>query len=151
MMMFLMQQQQNKNKPDTSKQPTKDTLTKVNNYLDGSLTNQQSLDHLTKQKLNNIGLHSKFQSAPQTPTKVTRSLQESIDHAPKYIEINVITKYAFATRQGYIPNNPGKVNQDSFILSPNFSNCSFRHYFGVCDGHGQNGKEASHFIKLRLP
>ena len=67
------------------------------------------------------------------------------------IERNVITKYAFATRVGFIPNNPNKVNQDSFILSPNLNGCNFRHYFGVCDGHGQNGKEASHFIKLRLP
>jgi serine/threonine protein phosphatase PrpC len=50
-----------------------------------------------------------------------------------------------------MPNNPNKVNQDSFILSPNLNGCNFRHYFGVCDGHGQMGKEASHFIKLRLP
>jgi len=35
-----------------------------------------------------------------------------------------------------IPNNPNKVNQDSFILVPNMNNCNFRHYFGVCDGHG---------------
>jgi len=63
----------------------------------------------------------------------------------------VITKYAFATRVGFIPNNPNKVNQDSFILSPNLGGCNFRHYFGVCDGHGQNGKEASHYIKVRLP
>lgn len=70
---------------------------------------------------------------------------------PQLIERNVITKYAFATRVGFIPNNPNKVNQDSFILTPNLNGCNFRHYFGVCDGHGQNGKEASHFIKLRLP
>jgi hypothetical protein len=30
--------------------------------------------------------------------------------SPKDIEKNVITKYAFATRVGYIPNNPNKVN-----------------------------------------
>ena len=29
---------------------------------------------------------------------------------------NVVTKFAFATRVGYIPNNPYKTNQDSFIL-----------------------------------
>lgn len=70
---------------------------------------------------------------------------------PQLIERNVITKYAFATRVGYIPNNPNKVNQDSFILTPNLNGCNFRHYFGVCDGHGTNGKEASNFIKVRLP
>jgi serine/threonine protein phosphatase PrpC len=74
--------------------------------------------------------------------------KEMIDTQPKFIERNVITKYAFATRVGFIPNNPNKINQDSFILSPNLN---FRHYFGVCDGHGQNGKDVSHFIKLRLP
>jgi hypothetical protein len=31
-------------------------------------------------------------------------------HQPMLIERNVITKYAFATRVGFIPNNPNKVN-----------------------------------------
>lgn len=31
------------------------------------------------------------------------------------------------------------------------NNCNFRHYFGVCDGHGQNGREVSNFLKMRLP
>jgi len=34
-------------------------------------------------------------------------------------ENNVVTKFAFATWVGFIPNNPMKVNQDSFILHPN--------------------------------
>lgn len=34
---------------------------------------------------------------------------ESTDK-PILIERNVITKYAFATRVGFIPNNPNKVN-----------------------------------------
>jgi hypothetical protein len=29
---------------------------------------------------------------------------------PQLVERNVITKYAFATRVGFIPNNPNKVN-----------------------------------------
>jgi len=32
---------------------------------------------------------------------------------------NIVTKFAFATRMGFIPNNPFKQNQDSFILAPN--------------------------------
>ena len=84
--------------------------------------------------------------------KIMSSIEAEMEHIkPQLIERNVITKYAFATRVGFIPNNPNKVNQDSFILSPNLNGCNFRHYFGVCDGHGQMGKEASHFIKLRLP
>ena len=49
---------------------------------------------------------------------------------------NVVTKFAFATRVGFIPNNPYKTNQDSFILAPNLLNQPALHYFGVCDGHG---------------
>ena len=69
---------------------------------------------------------------------------------PLYIKRNVVTKYAFATRVGYIPNNPEKVNQDSFILHPNINKSPYCHLFGVCDGHGGNGREASNFIKQRL-
>lgn len=46
------------------------------------------------------------------------------DHAKDLIVVeeskdqlkNVVTKFAFATWVGYIPNNPAKVNQDNFIL-----------------------------------
>ena len=33
---------------------------------------------------------------------------------------NIVTKYAFATRVGYMPGNPNKQNQDAFVLHPNF-------------------------------
>lgn len=56
----------------------------------------------------------------------------SSDITPKYdIERNVVTKFAFATRVGYMPNNPKKVNQDAFILAPNILNLKSMHYFGV--------------------
>lgn len=47
---------------------------------------------------------------------------ESTNVIPAFvIPKNVVTKYAFATRVGYVPNNPAKVNQDSFILCPNIT------------------------------
>jgi serine/threonine protein phosphatase PrpC len=66
---------------------------------------------------------------------------------------NVITKYAFATRVGYIPNNNSKVNQDSYILQPTMDGPknNYRHFFGVCDGHGSLGHHASSYIKENLP
>ena len=64
---------------------------------------------------------------------------------------NIVKKFAFATRVGHIPNNPFKVNQDAFILAPSILNLHSMHYFGVCDGHGQNGKDVSGLIKLKLP
>lgn len=66
-------------------------------------------------------------------------------------ETNIVTKFAFATRVGYIPNNPYKENQDNFLLNPNLLKLPACHFFGVCDGHGQNGKHVSGFIKKRLP
>ena len=71
----------------------------------------------------------------------------------RYIKKNVITKYAFATRVGYIPNNPNKVNQDSYILVPGIQGpeVGYKHFFGVCDGHGSNGHHASGLIKEQLP
>lgn len=65
--------------------------------------------------------------------------------------MNIVTKFAFATWVGFIPNNPYKVNQDNFLLNPNILKLPACHFFGVCDGHGQNGKEVSGFIKTRLP
>ena len=64
---------------------------------------------------------------------------------------NIVTKFAFATRVGYIPNNPYKVNKDAYILSSNIMKLPAFHYFGVCDGHEQNGKEVSGYVKQRLP
>lgn len=46
-------------------------------------------------------------------------------------DTNIVTKFAFATRVGYIPNNPYKVNQDAYILSPNICKLPAFHYFGV--------------------
>jgi serine/threonine protein phosphatase PrpC len=51
-------------------------------------------------------------------------------------DVNIVTKFAFATRVGYIPNNPYKVNQDNYLLNPNILKMPACHYFGVCDGHG---------------
>lgn len=46
-------------------------------------------------------------------------------------DVNIVTKFAFATRVGYIPNNPYKVNQDAYVLNPNLLKLPAFHYFGV--------------------
>jgi len=66
-------------------------------------------------------------------------------------KLNIVTKFAFATRVGHSPSNPNKVSQDSFILAPNILSIQSMHYFGVCDGHGENGKDVSSFVKQQLP
>jgi hypothetical protein len=64
---------------------------------------------------------------------------------------NVVKKFAFATRVGFQPGNSNKVNQDSFLLAPNIKGRPALHVFGVCDGHGNNGRDASNFVKFALP
>jgi hypothetical protein len=63
--------------------------------------------------------------SPIYPTAPTITTIDSPDTT------NIVTKFAFATRVGYAANNPGKVNQDAFILAPNILNMQSMHYFGV--------------------
>ena len=64
---------------------------------------------------------------------------------------NCVRKFAFATRVGFHPNNPNKQNQDAYILNPNLAGLPSVHLFGICDGHGQYGREVSEFVKKKLP
>lgn len=104
-----------------------------------------------------INFIKNFKPEPKIPTyKIFKSVSaveaceegKDVDFDEKK---NIVTKFAFATRVGHSPSNPNKVNQDSFILAPNILNIQSMHYFGVCDGHGQNGKDVSSLVKQQLP
>ena len=63
---------------------------------------------------------------------------------------NCVTKFSFATKTGFSPKNPNKVNQDQYLVMPHL--CEYRrtHFFAVCDGHGVFGREVSDFVKNNL-
>jgi serine/threonine protein phosphatase PrpC len=61
-----------------------------------------------------------------------------------------VTKFAFATKTGYSPKNPNKVNQDSFLVLPHLGEYRRTHFFAVADGHGVNGKPVSEYVKTVL-
>lgn len=63
---------------------------------------------------------------------------------------NCVTKFSFATKTGFSPKNPNKVNQDSYLVLPHLGEYRRTHFFSVCDGHGVFGKEVSEFVKTRL-
>jgi serine/threonine protein phosphatase PrpC len=63
---------------------------------------------------------------------------------------NCVTKFAFATKTGYSPKNPNKVNQDSFLVLPHLGEYRRTHFFAVADGHGVNGKPVSEYVKSVL-
>jgi serine/threonine protein phosphatase PrpC len=60
-------------------------------------------------------------------------------------------RFSYRTKKGYIPSNPSKVNQDSFIITPNINSKTWQHFFAVCDGHGPLGHHVSNYIKNSLP
>lgn len=60
-------------------------------------------------------------------------------------------RFSYRTKKGYIPSNPDKVNQDSYVLSPNLNKKTWQHFFAVCDGHGPLGHHVSSFLKTNLP
>jgi len=62
-----------------------------------------------------------------------------------------IKVYAVRTRMGKVPSKPNKVNQDSYLVSRDFMGTKGSYLFGIFDGHGTFGREASDLIKHRLP
>ena len=72
------------------------------------------------------------------------------DQKVRSINNNVITRFAYSTREGFSVNNANKKNQDNFILAPNMCQTYHQHYFSVLDGHGQNGGQSSLFCKMKL-
>lgn len=62
-----------------------------------------------------------------------------------------MTKFSYATKGGMNIRNPGKTNQDQYIIEPLFDGLRDTHLFGVCDGHGIYGKEVSQMIKQIFP
>ncbi|CAG9329833.1 unnamed protein product [Blepharisma stoltei] len=63
----------------------------------------------------------------------------------------IISSFSHETQKGFIPGNPGKVNQDNFFEHPCVAGYNDLHLFGVCDGHGMFGGEVSGYVKKRLP
>mmetsp|Transcript_17364 Transcript_17364/g.17058 ORF Transcript_17364/g.17058 Transcript_17364/m.17058 type:complete len:540 (+) Transcript_17364:199-1818(+) len=101
-------------------------------------------------------------------SKTVRGSQgaKSMKYKPVLKTINkcVVKDTAVESWTGYSMRNPLKVNQDSYIISKDlledpesidvtsviYEN-EQTHLFCVCDGHGDDGKSVSEYIKSRLP
>lgn len=64
---------------------------------------------------------------------------------------NVLKSFAFRTKTGKNPLKPTKSNQDSYICLLNYLGSQNQHLFGIFDGHGFFGGQASEMAKKRLP
>ena len=61
-----------------------------------------------------------------------------------------MTKFSFATKTGFSPKNPNKINQDQYLVMPHLGEYRRTHFFAVCDGHGVFGREVSEYVKNNL-
>ena len=61
-----------------------------------------------------------------------------------------VAQFAYLTRPGKTADGNSKTNQDNFFVVKNFAKIENLWYFGVCDGHGQNGHYVSEYVKNKL-
>lgn len=55
------------------------------------------------------------------------------------------------TKKGYVPYDPSKQNQDTYIVMDELEGDPDVRVFGVCDGHGQYGHMVAGLVKKSLP
>ena len=63
-------------------------------------------------------------------------------------KIEKSNKIGILSKPGIESNNKTKINQDNYF---NYDLKNGYKFIGVCDGHGENGKQVSEFIKNNLP
>lgn len=59
-------------------------------------------------------------------------------------------RYAYVSQRGYYPDSPDKLNQDAFCVHTAFNGDPEQHMFGVFDGHGDCGTQASQFARDKV-
>lgn len=59
--------------------------------------------------------------------------------------------YSCVSEQGRSPRPPVKPNQDSFVALAGLGNNPALAVFGVFDGHGPRGEDASNYCRINLP
>lgn len=105
-----------------------------------------------RKDLKSAASHRKSSSVAERPSSIPLTGPE-FTHQRKFSMggsgINAVNCFSFKTMTGYMPGNPAKVNQDSFIAIQSLTNDSS--LFAVADGHGINGKNVSNYIKDRFP
>ncbi len=62
-----------------------------------------------------------------------------------------VKSFAARTRMGRCPSRPNKVNQDSHVALVGFCGLQNLYFFGVMDGHGLFGRQASELVAKQLP
>lgn len=110
---------------------------------------QNQTKHTTVKSLIPVGSPRFLQSTEVRIRHLQTKTSKSSDFSTRSI-FNYVTKCAYKSRSGEDHLGNKKSNQDSVIISnSNYPVKDF--FFAVCDGHGQDGREVSSFLKSRLP
>ena len=83
------------------------------------------------------------------PSYKPRIPQQAPPRAQSKVE-DLVAQFAYLTRPGKTADGVTKTNQDNFFVVKNFAKIENLWYFGVCDGHGQNGHFVSEYVKNKL-
>lgn len=60
-------------------------------------------------------------------------------------------RYGFLSQRGFYPDEPNKLNQDSYSITTNISDEESDTLFAVYDGHGRHGDLCAQFARDNLP
>ena len=75
-------------------------------------------------------------------------------NSEKFTHSGITFKYAWASQRGYYPDSPDKENQDSYSILPSVTEKSSESpnvaFFGVYDGHGNDGHLSSLYAKNQV-
>lgn len=131
------------------------------NKANSSFTKKTSPSSLIKAKIPTNPLSSKIKLGdlprPKSPKDSSllinnhKRANSSATISSKLAEKNTNISFGFHSKTGMSAESPKKVNQDSYFIIPQFAGIPNSYLFGVCDGHGEYGREISNFIKERLP
>lgn len=112
-------------------------------------SNQHS-ERQVKDSQRKVIIHKKSNSIQDKPiSSILNNLQTMQKGKTQVKEVNVVEKCAVRNNVGFMPGNPHKVNQDSFIAK---ARLNFEYLlFVVADGHGVNGEHVSRYMKERYP
>lgn len=94
--------------------------------------------------LDGLGLSKTEAKLPTSPSSSSSSSTAPAGGKRPYIKAALLSKI------GYVPFNPGKVNQDRGIEVCPFGGSEEKVVFGVFDGHGALGHEVSQYISTEV-
>jgi serine/threonine protein phosphatase PrpC len=113
------------------------------------LGTSQNSERKTKETPKRPLIHKKSASISDKPISAVLNSLQNAQRKTVNKEVKVVEKFAVKSNVGFVPGNPHKKNQDSFILN---AELNFDHLlFAVADGHGVNGEHVSGYIKDRYP